>query len=247
MTGLPAEQLEAYRERGHVTVAGVFTSTEIDRAITDIEVWSTETLARMRPEDRQWYIEETKDGPVLRKLDNPHSERPLFLELARKPALIALVETIIGPGVSLYFSQVFMKPARGGGPKPAHQDNYYFGPADPDGLVTAWLALDEATVENGCMRFADGSHKRDILQHGAPPGQPFNLQVPEAVLDGVDMSPAPVPRGGVSFHHGGVLHNSGDTKSNHPRRACAFHYITNSNHFANPTLAYDERLMTPIS
>ena len=60
------------------------------------------------------------------------------------PALVALVEQLIGPGVSVYFSQIFFKPPEGGGPKPAHQDNFYFGPTDPEGMVTAWIALDDA-------------------------------------------------------------------------------------------------------
>ena len=51
--------------------------------------------------------------------------------MARSQALVSLVEALIGPGVSVYFSQIFFKPPEGGGPKPAHQDNFYFGPTDP--------------------------------------------------------------------------------------------------------------------
>ena len=72
----------------------------------------------------------------------------------------SMVESIIGPGVSVYFSQIFFKPPEGGGPKPAHQDNYYFGPNDPEGVVTAWVALDDATLENGCLYFGEGTQPR---------------------------------------------------------------------------------------
>ena len=51
--------------------------------------------------------------------------------LARDPRLVGLVEQILGAGVSVYFSQIFFKAPEGGGPKPAHQDNFTSGPTDP--------------------------------------------------------------------------------------------------------------------
>ena len=62
----------------------------------------------------------------------------LSADLAR---LVRLVESVIGPGVSVLFSQVFFKAPEGGGPKPAHQDNWYFGPRDPEALTLADQAL----------------------------------------------------------------------------------------------------------
>jgi len=69
---------------------------------------------------------------VLRKLDNPHHHRESIRGLARDARLLALVESVIGKGVSVYFSQIFFKAPEGGGPKPPHQDNFYFGPRDPE-------------------------------------------------------------------------------------------------------------------
>ena len=97
----------------------------------------------------------------------------------------------------------------GGGPKPAHQDNFYFGPTDIEGVVTAWIALDDATLENGCLYFGDGTNPGPVYAHFAPEGEPFNLQLPAAVLDRQPMAPAPVRKGGVSFHHGNTFHQSG--------------------------------------
>ena len=72
-------------------------------------------------------------------------------------------------------------PGEGGGPKPVHQDNYYFGPKDHDEMVTAWVALDDATVENGCLFFGEGTHLGPVIPHTSPPGEPFNLLIPEDV------------------------------------------------------------------
>ena len=108
----------------------------------------------------------------------------------------------------MYFSQIFFKPPEGGGPKPAHQDNFYFGPNDEEGVVTAWVALDDATLENGCLHFGEGTNHGPVYAHEAPPGEPYNLQLPAALLARQPMSPAPVRRGGVSFHHGNTFHQS---------------------------------------
>ncbi|MEO8835765.1 MAG: phytanoyl-CoA dioxygenase family protein [Caldimonas sp.] len=184
---------------------------------------------------------------VLRKLDNPHTHRPAVQLLARDPRLVGLVEQVIGAGVSVYFSQIFFKPPEGGGPKPAHQDNHYFGPTDRDGLVTAWIALDDATLENGCLFFGDGTNLGPVHAHVAPAGEPFNLQLPVAVLERQPMTPAPVRRGGVSFHHGSTFHQSGPNHSTRWRRACALHYVRNDVEFATPALPYDHALKLRIT
>jgi phytanoyl-CoA hydroxylase len=237
--------LAAYRARGHATVPGVFTAAEMDAAIEDIGRWGEEFLRELPAAQRRWYIDGgVKAREVLRKLDNPHHHRESVRALAFDPRLVALVESAIGPGVSVYFSQIFFKAPEGGGPKPAHQDNFYFGPRDPEGLITAWVAFDDATVENGCMYFGEGTHLAPVLRHVAPEDEPFNLQVPAVTAP---MTPAPVPKGGVSFHHGGVLHQSGPNHSQRWRRACALHYVRNGNDFAQPALPFDARMYLRIT
>ena len=153
--------LARYRHVGHLTVPKLFTAEETDAVVADIQAWGEEFLAELPPAQRAWYVDGgVKARSVLRKLDNPHHHRASVQRLARHPALVEMVESIIGPGVSVYFSQIFFKPPEGGGPKPAHQDNFYFGPNDLDGLVTAWVALDDATLENGCLYFGEGTQPR---------------------------------------------------------------------------------------
>ncbi|MGE0799674.1 MAG: phytanoyl-CoA dioxygenase family protein [Lautropia sp.] len=237
-----------YRHAGHVTVPGVFSGAETEAAIADIERWGEAVLADLPPAQRAWYVDGgVKARTVLRKLDNPHHHREVIRRMARSPALIALVESLIGPGVSVCFSQIFFKPPEGGGPKPAHQDNFYFGPNDPDGVVTAWIALDDATLENGCLYFGEGTQHGPVYQHVAPPDEPFNLQIPQAVLARQPMTPAPVLRGGVSFHHGNTFHLSGPNTSARWRRACALHYVNHSTYFDHPALPYDAGLRLAVS
>lgn len=245
---LAAWQVEKFRLAGHLTVPGVFEAAEMDDAIGEIERWGEEFLAHLPPEQRRWYVDAGVTArEVLRKLDNPHHHRAAIQRLARDSRLVERVEQLIGAGVSVCFSQIFFKAPEGGGPKPAHQDNFYFGPRDPEALVTAWIALDDATLENGCMYFGEGTHFGPVVAHIAPAGEPFNLQIPADVVARMQMTPAPVPKGGVSFHHGGVLHQSGANHSKRWRRACALHYVRNDNAFVKPALPYDETVLLRVS
>jgi len=245
---LTASQVEEFRRTGHLTVPAVFDPGEMDEAIAEIERWGEEFLVHLPQDQRRWYVDAGVTArEVLRKLDNPHHHRAAIRQLACDARLLQLVERLIGGGVSVCFSQIFFKAPEGGGPKPAHQDNFYFGPRDPDALVTAWIALDDATSENGCMSFGEGTHRGPVIAHVAPPGEPFNLQIAADVAARIATTPAPVPKGGVSFHHGGVLHQSGTNHSKRWRRACALHYVRNDNAFVNPALPYDETVFLRVS
>lgn len=239
---------EEFQSKGHTTVAGVFGAAEMDAVVEDVGRWGEQFLADLAPDQRRWYVDGgVKAREVLRKLDNPHFHRASIERLARDPRLVGLVEQLIGKGVQVCFSQIFFKAPEGGGPKPAHQDNFYFGPRDTDALVTAWIALDDATPENGCMSFGEGSQKKPVLPHFAPPGEPFNLQIADSALAGMPMVAAPVPKGGVSFHHGGTVHQSGTNRSPRWRRACALHYVRNDNAFVAPALPYDASMFMRIT
>jgi ectoine hydroxylase-related dioxygenase (phytanoyl-CoA dioxygenase family) len=237
-----------YRRQGHLTVNGIFAAAEMDAVARDIEQWGEAFLADLPQAQRAWYLDGgVKARSVLRKLDNPHAHRPAVQRLARDPRLVGEVEALLGPGVSVYFSQIFFKPPEGGGPKPAHQDNFYFGPTDIEGVATAWIALDDATLENGCLYFGDGTNLGPVYAHFAPESEPFNLQLPAGVLDKQPMTPAPVRKGGVSFHHGNTFHQSGPNHSTAWRRACALHYVRNDVEFATPALPYDNGLKLRIT
>jgi phytanoyl-CoA hydroxylase len=245
---MDAIELGLYRHQGHLTVNGVFGSDEMDAVVRDIEQWGEAFLSELAENQRAWYLDGgVKARAVLRKLDNPHAQREAVRTLARDARLVGHVESILGAGVCVYFSQAFFKAPEGGGPKPAHQDNFYFGPTDIEGVVTAWIALDDATLENGCLYFGDGTNLGPVYPHFAPAGEPFNLQLPAALLERQPMAPAQVRKGGVSFHHGNTFHQSGPNHSPRWRRACALHYVRNDVEFATPALPYDTTLKLKVS
>ena len=244
---LSPAQIDEFRSTGHLTVKRVFSEQKIEAAIDDINIWSNEFLQSLTQEKQTWYLEQAGGSEAsLRKLDNPVFHRPVFEQLAKHPALVVMVQQLIGQHLSVFFSQVFMKPPEFGGPKPIHQDNFYFGPDDPDATLTAWIALDDATIENGCLHYFD-AHQTEVAVHEAPEGEPYNLQIPEAIARQFEMQPAPVPRGGVSFHHGNTPHQSSANHSRRPRRAAAIHYLRDDATLIKPALHYDPALSVRVS
>lgn len=243
---LSDRQLDTFRQTGHLTVPDVFSAQEIDAALVDLDAWSQAFMVSLSIDQRAWFLESGSKKPLLRKLDNPVHGRDVFRHMACHPNLVPLVHQLIGSGVSVFFSQVFMKPPEVGGPKPIHQDNFYFGPDNNDATLTVWIALDDATIENGCLYYSD-IHEQAILPHTAPAGEPFNLQISSDHAHHLKMCPAPVPRGGVSFHHGNTPHQSSANRSKHPRRAAAFHYLHHSARLVSPALPYDDSLTIRIS
>lgn len=244
---LTKEQVAQYRTAGHLTVEQVFDEQTMLGAIDDAIAWGNQVLGDLDDSQRKWYLDAgVESQQVLRKLDNPVYHRPAFRALAESAALTSMVEQLIGPGLWVAFSQIFFKPPEGGGPKPVHQDNFYFGPGDNEGMVTAWIALDTATTENGCMYFGEGTQTGPVIEHTAPADEPFNLQVPAKHADKVTMTPAPVPRGGVSFHHGNVFHQSSSNTSPNWRRAAAIHFANGDTQLTHPALTYDDSTFVTI-
>ena len=244
---LSEKQIQEFRRTGHLTVTGVFDVSQVQAALDDIDQWGREFLAQLSPQDETWYLEKADVGQTrLRKLDNPACHRSLLRKLGTEHPLIEMVGDLMGPVDSVFFSQVFMKPPEGGGPKPIHQDNFYFGPSDPNGTLTAWVALDDATIDNGCLYYTDRAYD-EIIPHVAPPDEPFNLQIPPEHAAGLAMSPAPVPAGGVSFHHGNTPHQSSANQSDRPRRAIAFHYLASGVTLTHPALPYDDAVRVRVN
>ena len=160
----------------------------------------------------------------------PSQLLPSFARLVRHPRLIDAVSQIIGPDVLVWSCGFFIKEAGSKSYVSWHQDLNYWG-LDGDQEVTAWYALTPATLENGCMRFVPGSHRRKDVPHVdsfAPDnlltrGQEIAVEVDEA--SGVDVK---LRAGQVSFHHGHMFHASGPNTTNARRVGLAIRYVAPS-------------------
>ncbi|MDA0711714.1 MAG: phytanoyl-CoA dioxygenase family protein [bacterium] len=150
---------------------------------------------------------------------------PLFAAFAVHPGLLELVRGLIGPKIMIFRDQMLLKPP-GGQAKPLHQDQSYFQVQPENDLVTAWIAMDDATKDNGCMAYVPTSHKYGIFDIEQDPDRPVhhvpktgNLNLPAAVA-------CPVSAGSVIFHHGLTLHHSADNRTESWRKALILHFAT---------------------
>ncbi len=245
---LKQTELDRYGAEGFLTLENVFSEELMQGLIDDGEAWGEVFLENLSEQERQWYVDsaakdsDTKNEIRLRKLDNPHVQRKAYLDLLQSEAAMDVLESVLGEGLICFFSQLFFKPPEGGGPKPTHQDNFYFSPEDKEKIVTFWVALNTATQENGCLYYWKESHKKGVLPHWAPEDAPFNLQISEGNYpQDCQRVPAPVKQGGVNLHHGFTMHQSSSNLSSEYRRAAAFHVMHKENKLINPPLEYDPK------
>ena len=96
------------------------------------------------------------------QLNFPHVIFKFANELVRHPAILDVVEAMIGPDILVWGGTFFIKEPHTDSYVSWHQDLRYWGLDDHNGQVSAWLALSPVTVANGCMRFVPGSHTGEI-------------------------------------------------------------------------------------
>ena len=146
-------------------------------------------------------------------------------DLSTHPRVLDAVERVIGPDILVHSTTLFSKHP---GEKFVswHQDSHYWELSEPR-LVSAWIALSDSTVENGCMRVQPGTHLSRLehteVQHEnnmLGNGSTITLELDEERA--VDV----VLRGGeMSFHHASVVHGSNPNRSTGNRVGFAIRYV----------------------
>ncbi len=186
----------------------------------------------MSPDDAQGYrakLEGFESGHGLKGV----RMQKLYLLLAwmndvvRNPRILDAVEDVLGPDILCWQSSFFIKDPGSKGYVSWHQDATYWGLSTPD-VCTAWVALTPATIENGAMKVAPGTHKLPQMPH-EDTFNPDNLltrgQELKANIDtasAVDMVLAP---GEISLHHIMLAHASEPNRSTDRRMGLAIRYI----------------------
>lgn len=172
--------------------------------------------------------ERDSGGPIAGNLR--HKTHLLFTwanAIARMPAILDAVERLIGPDILLWGSSFFIKEPQSPAYVSWHQDATYWG-LDGSDVVTAWVALADAPVASGAMRFWPGSHRRQQIAHTdtfaehnlLSRGQEIAVDVPEH--EGVDV---PLEAGEMSLHHVLLVHGSGPNRTDDRRIGFALRYI----------------------
>ena len=165
------------------------------------------------------------------------------------PRIVHNVSTLLRDTASFFHGKVMLKEARSGGAWEWHQDYGYWyrdGYAFPH-MLSAFVALDEATRENGCLQVLRGSHKLGRLEHGQVGAQVgANLSRVEQVEPLFERVQCVMKPGSVLFFDCNLLHSSSANESDFPRRA----FIICYNAASNPILRDGEMILNapcPIS
>ena len=166
------------------------------------------------------------DKPTAQQKSQCHLRFKWVCDLATHPRILDAVEDVIGPDILIHSSTIFCKYARDEKFVSWHQDSHYWGLSEPR-LVSAWIALTDSTIENGCLRVLPGTHTRRFEHIENPQARNIlgkGLTVSEDLLleQAVDVTLA---AGEMSFHHADIVHGSNPNTTASPRVGFAVRYI----------------------
>lgn len=156
-----------------------------------------------------------------RKLWHYIDSKEPFARVKTHPRLTPVLDHLLGPGSILFQDMALSKPARIGTEKPWHQDLAYFQYVPLEAILGVWIALDDATVENGCMQVIPTPksqltpYKHTNVIDCDLNRQDLDLERAEAVE---------IPAGGVMFFSGLLPHHTPPNRSDQGRRALQLHF-----------------------
>ena len=160
---------------------------------------------------------------TIRHLILPSFHDSVFEALVRSPKIVDVIESLMGPDIKLYYDQVFAKPPYAKANR-YHQDSVFWAFFASNFQVTCQILLDDATVENGCVRFIPGSHNFGLVNWDHLP-----YMLTEDVL--AQEVAVPLKAGDATFHHSLALHCSGPNTTPHRRRGWSIHYVSSDTRY----------------
>ena len=228
-TGITPTQVAFYREHGYLVGRQLLRTEEID-ALRD------ETLAIFRGERAEIPgvvapVAGASPAEILGQyiaIHFPHKVSPLVREYLGHARITDVLTQLVSPNVKCMQSMLFVK-APGKPGQSWHQDEYFI-PTRDQSLIGAWIAVDDAAVENGCLWVIPGSHKEGYLRRRLPyrGDQYGDKDVCDlAPYTEDDAVPVEVPSGSVVFFHGYLLHSSRANRTKDRfRTALVNHYMS---------------------
>lgn len=221
---LSTEQKRHFADNGYLSYERVLTDAEVEalrQRCEDIAYGRVDHVPERYVQLEVAFRGEDPEGDRLdqvRKMTHLCYFDELFAATARKTEIVDVIEDLLGPNIKLYCDQLMMKPRFNGTVTDWHQDSVAWPQFAPQDHVSCWVALDDATVENGCMTVIPGSHRWG----------PIGREHRERFLNN-PLLPVPVPvevkAGYCMFHHGLNFHRTEANPTPNRRRGLALHYM----------------------
>lgn len=226
---LSNEQVSIFHERGYLEIGRVMSDQEADALAARLRD-VIEGRSKAQPESRRNMLGDGSESVVIQVVNTWEAD-DLFYEHLFNHAMCEAIAQVTGSDtLRVWHDQVQYKPPKVGGPTTWHQDHPYWPIIQPADLVSAWVALEDADVENGCMWMVPGSHKWGPHKGGTigtnhadfTPAPDLSLLPP-----GIDTTavPMPVKKGHCGIHHCLTWHGSPPNRSDRGRPAIAVHYM----------------------
>ena len=204
---------EQYEREGYVVVRGVVDEALVQEARSHIE-W----LLRKNPDTRP----EKLDTHLM-------TDDPFWVRLVCDDRLLDIVEEFIGRDIALFASHYIAKPPFKGQAVLWHQDGSYW-PLEPMEVITFWLAVDDSTPENGCLRVIPGTHRLALqeMQERIDVDSVLESEIDASFVDESQAVDLVLHPGDISIHHSNIVHGSNANTSPHWRRGLTIRYIPTS-------------------
>jgi phytanoyl-CoA hydroxylase len=225
---LTIEQMEQYHRSGFVNGGPV-----IDEAT--VEILQKEVLRVIEDRNNPSAAQPVSltnlthdDSRPIWQIVNIWQASPAFRDLVTNPKIVEMAARLSGAQeLRIWHDQIQYKPQAQGGRLHWHQDSPLWPTLQPkDGQITAWVALDDAEADNGCMYMVPGSHRWGNQQKQLD-ALPEGIELPDRFeSNNIHFMMCPVRKGHVHFHHSLTWHGSGTNHSSRPRRAIAIHFMT---------------------
>ncbi len=203
-------QITAFNRDGYLAGIRIFNKEEI----TGIRCYFDELLARTLASGGDSY-----------SISTAHLRYRRVYDLLAHPRIVACIKDLIGENVIGWGSHFFCKMPGDGKRVSWHQDSSYW-PLTPSMAVTAWLAIDDASIENACMRYIPGSHHLGHLTYTLSEndeGNVLNQTVVDAETLGEPVN-VELKAGEISIHSDLLLHGSEVNQSSKRRCGLTLRY-----------------------
>ena len=214
---LSPSEIDSYQSEGFLIVEGVLDPERLAQFRESINRLVAEA-ARLSQSNERFDIEVNhKPGaPRVERIKTPHKFYPEFWGFARDPALLGILEPLIGPNIRLYDSKLNLKPPGGGAPVEWHQD-WAFYPHTNQDMLAAGVYFDDSSAENGTLLVIPGSHRGPLYEHHIDGVFAGAIDRRRCDVDFSAAVPLTAKAGSVSVHHTRLIHGSGPNRSRKPR------------------------------